>query len=157
MPAAEDDLLRPTLAVDLDVQRMSRPFDPSSLIWAAFLGGPLGGGPLYALNYRRLGRPIASRNALVLSVLVGVGAAFAAAWVVRAVEQGAVEWTNARHGVRVLGLVLGYALAHDQRKSFRAYEASGSPVGKALWPSVVAIAAGAALQAGLVFAAVELA
>lgn len=44
-------------------------YSPGQVTLAAFLGGPLGGGWLLALNYRRLAEPGKARAAIALSVL----------------------------------------------------------------------------------------
>jgi hypothetical protein len=44
-------------------------FSPGQVAGATFFGGPVGGGWLLAMNYRRLGAPGKARMALVLSVL----------------------------------------------------------------------------------------
>jgi hypothetical protein len=44
-------------------------YSPGQVAGATFVGGPIGGGWLLAMNYRRLGAPGKARMALVLSVL----------------------------------------------------------------------------------------
>lgn len=44
-------------------------YSPGQVALATFLGGPLGGGWLMAVNYKRLGEPAKMRAAIGLSVL----------------------------------------------------------------------------------------
>src|SRR5262249_14449706 len=55
--APNDDLFRPSLPEGIDVGAFDKPWRPMSLAVAGFFGGLLAAGPLFALNWSRLGDP----------------------------------------------------------------------------------------------------
>jgi hypothetical protein len=64
-----DDLLRPVLSADDDVEGLGRPWRPWSLVVLAVFGGLLAAGPLAAWNFRSLGQPRRTLPALLACVL----------------------------------------------------------------------------------------
>jgi hypothetical protein len=59
----------PGLPAGVTVISIHPMYSPRQVALATFLGGPLGGGWLMAVNYKRLGEPAKMRRAIVLSVL----------------------------------------------------------------------------------------
>ncbi|MBI5363356.1 MAG: hypothetical protein HZA53_09260 [Planctomycetes bacterium] len=149
MSEPEDDLLRPTLAADFDVRTFDRPWDPSGLPIAAFFFGPLGGGILYALNYRRLGQRRHARWCFAGAVVVALLFIAVSAWLI---ASGVLTTKDriARYGVQGLSALLGLALTRHQSGRFGAWEALGQPKRKLLGPAL-AIGIGAGLLYGLLF------
>lgn len=140
----DDELLQPSLSADFDVRKFDRPWDPSNLPYAAFFFGPLAGGVLYALNYKRLGSPRNARLCLAGSVLISLVAIASIAWLL---DSGVITTKSrvARFGLQGLSAAVGLALSKHQRGRFRAWEQLGRPPRKLLLP---------ALGIGLTFALV---
>lgn len=136
--ATTDELLQPTLSADFDVHAFRRPWNPRNLIWSGFIGGPLSGGVLAALNYRRLNQP--ARALVALAVTFVVCLAFAVAWALWGSPlDEAPGRQSARLSVRAVGCVLTLALSAPQGKLFEAYKAADLEPGKLLWPAVASI------------------
>ncbi len=142
MSNADDALLRPSLSADFDVRKFDRPWDPSNLPYAAFFFGPLAGGVLYALNYKRLGSPRHAWLCLAGSVLLSFVAIAVFVWLL---ASGAITTKDriVRFGLQGLSAAIGLALSKHQSGRFRAWEQLGRPPRKLLLP---------ALGTGLVFA-----
>lgn len=136
-----DPLLTPTLTEADDSAGFDRPWNPWSLAAHTFFFGPLGGGCLLALNYRKLGLPGRTTGALVGVVIVGLLMTVGAVWVVAG---GMINPSDreARSTLRLVGKVLtvllGMALASTQQKRWRLFQATGLPQGKLLGPGIVA-------------------
>ena len=136
--ATTDELLRPTLSADFDVHAFRKPWNPRHLVWSGFLGGPLSGGVLAALNYRRLNQN--SRAFVALAVTLVVCLAFAVAWALWGPPLDEARGRQSWHlPVRAVGCVLTLALSAPQNKLFDAYRAADLEPGKLLWPAVAAI------------------
>ncbi len=78
-PVPSDDLFRPSLDRSLDTSGWKAPFDPGSLVTAAFFGGPIAGGLLFGLNFTRMGRskwflPCLFGGVLVMAIHIAVTA-----------------------------------------------------------------------------------
>ena len=154
MTASDDDLLRPSLAADFDVRTFDRPWNPSYLPFVAFLMGPLGGGILYALNFRRLGQPRRARACMIGAVVLTLACA---GLIVGLIDAGVLTTKDriARYGVQGLSAGLGLVLTRLQSGRFRAWEQLGRPPRKLLGPAIGygclgALAFGVLLVLGLV-------
>jgi hypothetical protein len=141
-----DELLQPSLSADFDVRKFDRPWDPSNLPYAAFFFGPLAGGVLYALNYKRLGSARHAWLCLTGSVLLSLVAIAVVVWLL---VSGVITAENrvARFGIQGLSAAVGLALSKHQRGRFRAWEQLGRPPRKLLLPAL-----GIGLACALVFA-----
>ena len=147
--ATTDELLQPTLSADFDVHAYRRPWNPRNLIWSGFLGGPLSGGVLVALNHRRLNQPRQALVALAFTIACCIALA-----VGLALWGPLLDGPNGRRSVRfaisAVGSVLTLVLAAPQNKRFEAYTAAGLAPGKLLWPALAAIVGLGLLQAGFI-------
>ncbi|MFN0241360.1 MAG: hypothetical protein ACKVWV_00550 [Planctomycetota bacterium] len=145
MTRSHDDLLQPTLAPDFDVRRFQRPWTPTSIVWVAFLGGPLAAGLVFGLNYRRLARPSAARIAWIatppfaLLVAFGIALAYRAGWLD---VNDATHARIARLFVQFLSIGAGWLVARDQEQAFRAYSRADLPVASLWLPGLGAVLLG---------------
>lgn len=145
MPRPHDELLQPTLAPDFDVRRFERPWTPTSIVWVAFLGGPLAAGLLFGVNYRRLARPTAARVAWIAAPVFALLAAFGIAAAYRA---GWLDVNDAAHArisrlfVQFLSIGVGWLVARDQERAFRAYSSADLPVASLWLPGLGAVLLG---------------
>jgi len=140
-----DDLYRPTLSASDDVARADKPWDPSSLWVATFFGGGIAGALLFGLNAKRLGVP---RQALWLAPTL-FAAAVAALVAIVVFEARLAD--NERIVSRIVGVALGAIGWSVQRRRFRTVVAAGGEPGKALLPSLAAIAGAIALHFAFAF------
>ena len=121
------------------------PWNPSSIIYNAFLGGPLPAGLLFALNTKRLGRPAAFAPSLAIAFLAGLGLPTLVLLYLQ--SSGPIARRDAQFGIQILGLLLGFGWAPFQRPRFEAYSREGL-VAASLWkPGFIAILASLAIQA----------
>lgn len=74
------DLLEPSLSEKDDIAGATRPWNPHSLILVMIFGGPLAGGFLYALNFKRLGQPSRFRPTLLAALAVFFAVLAPAVW-----------------------------------------------------------------------------
>ncbi len=139
MGAPPDDLLTPTLSADFDVHAFRRPWNPRHLFWSGFLGGPLAGGVLAGLNYRRLNQPRRANVAFALAALAGVLLAVGFVLWLRGRGEEVEARSTGRIALRAVGGFLTMALAAPQNQRFDAYTAAGLAPGKLLGPAVAAI------------------
>lgn len=149
MPESDDDLLRPTLATDFDVRTFDRPWSPSNLPFAAFFFGPLGGGVLYALNYKRLGSARHARLCLIGAIALTLVFLVVGAWLV---TSGMLTTKDRilRFGMQGISAGIGLLLTKHQNGRFRAWEQLGEPPRKLLLPAL-AIGFSCALVFALLF------
>lgn len=140
-----EDLLRPTLDDRHDARGFKKPFDPQSLWFASFFGGPITATLLFTLNAYRLGR---SRQAWAIGIgfsIVTVVLMLFAVHTTFDAELGTLgqvsdgERTAGRMRSRVLAIAMGAVGYFLQRKRFRLYLHEGRTAAKALLPSILAI------------------
>lgn len=143
MAADDADLLQPSLGEDFEVRRFQRPWSPSSLLWVAFFGGPIGAGLMYTLNYRRLARPRSGWICLLGTLVVSLALVLTVGGLAGrpSMRDGSPDSSRMiRYGIQAICLVIGLGLTHDQSRAFRAFESAGHSPGKALVPALLAIA-----------------
>lgn len=140
---ADAKLLRPSLAPDLSARGFRRPWRPTSLLYAAFWGGPVAGGVLAALNWQRLGQPGRGRWALLWTLPVALGLPL----LLLARQEGWTEGTVFElrlSRVLLVAVAVGftYAVSRAQHGLVNAFEAQdGKPA--SLWlPGLAAIVLG---------------
>ncbi len=129
MPLVTDELFTPTIK---DAKVPTRPpWNPDSIIYPAFFGGPLAGSVLGFLNGRKL---LLSRSHLLL--IAGTGTvAFAA----RAALTATVLPSYARSIVAAIaGVVVWLVVAALQRKAFRAAIQNGRDAVSLVGPGIAA-------------------
>lgn len=152
MTRSHDELLQPTLASDFDVRRFRCPWTPTSIVWVAFLGGPLAAGLLFGVNYRRLARPSAAQRAWIATPVFALVVAFGVALAYRV---GWLDVNDATHAriyrllVQFLSIAAGWLVARDQEREFRAYASAGLPVASLWLPGLGAVLLGIVAYAAL--------
>jgi hypothetical protein len=178
-PGIQDqDLFRPTLDTRHDHAGIGRPFDPNSLVFAAFFLGPVGGGWLLWRNFRELGMAKAARwcaagFAVLTLAMVAMTVAVTtpketegkrpAAARSRAAEKPAEE-SEGRRGTRNVRLIVQAATvvvalvaARFQKGRFRIFERQGGDARPAFKPALVAFIVGVPVYIGFIYAGLALA
>jgi hypothetical protein len=123
-----DDLFTPTVR---DSQAPTeKPWNPDSIVYAAFFGGPLAGAVLGILNGRKL---LLSRSHLLLIALAGVVAI--AGRLVFTAWQGHAA---ARIGGAMAGVLVWLVVNALQRKAFRAAIHNGLEPASLVGPGIAA-------------------
>ncbi|MFC7247572.1 hypothetical protein ACFQO7_34350 [Catellatospora aurea] len=114
-----DDLFRPTITA-APVAAGDPPWRPSSIVYPAFLGGPLAVAVLGVLNARRLSLGVNQQLAVAAAGLAAVAA--------RLALTALLGQTQARILGTVFGLLVWGVVSMTQKKAFRAYEyGNGEP------------------------------
>jgi hypothetical protein len=151
-PDHAPDLLQPSLAPDLDANRFQRPWDPTSLPYTGFWGGPIAGGILTAINWRRLGSPGRARSVLLWTALV----AFALPLHVTLRRLDLTDGTplDHRQAGRLLSVIVGvgftFLVSRKQRALVEAWEAEQHKPASLWRPGFLAILLGRALELVLI-------
>lgn len=149
MGSTRDDLLTPTLEADLDVHAFERPWNPQSILWAGFFGGPLAGGLLHAWNDRRLKRGRQFPFTLLATLLVALLTSAVSGWL----WTRAADYTTGRMWMRIgqrgVGVALCLVLTSLQQKRFRAYEMAGLERGKLFRTGLITVLVAGTLQSFL--------
>jgi|GEM_PF-1937798 len=143
------DLLEPTLDENDDLRGFENPWNPSSLVLAAFFAGPFAGGYLVASNFKRLG--MRNRFYRALCLFVGLGLVI---WVsfttLTYLEWIAREGVGARRLFRwtIQGLtaLAAYLVTRSQRARFRLFVASGCDPARLWAPGILAFVVGLGLD-----------
>jgi len=149
-----DDLLQPSLNEGDDLKGFHNPWNPHSLIVAAFFAGPFAGGFLLSLNFKRLGMPERFKKSLF--VFIGLGLLIYITVAVLnfygVIEKSDVERVQIlRIVTRVATLLAAYWAVVQQRERFRLYNYSGGPAANAWVSGILAVLAGVAINYGLCF------
>lgn len=148
-PKLADDLLAPSLQHLPEGGPPGRsPWRVGSQFWVAFLGGPLAVGAIAWLNAGRLGLPASRRHAMLslaigalVVLLVGLG------WVLATPDSDPGPRAPLRAAVQAAGVLVYLALAGLQRTGDRRHQAFGGDYAPLWGPGLLAILAGALLQA----------
>ena len=138
----DHDFFEPTLSEDDDAKDFDRPWRPMSLVFASFSAGPLGGGALFGINFKRLGRPQYMWPCITGGVVLGVLLSGFASWLVvsGSVEEGdRTKSQLIKHGTRALTVAIGLWLASRQKGRFRLFESTGGEAAPALVPGLLAV------------------
>ena len=138
----DHEFFEPTLTEDDDAKDFDRPWRPMSLVFASFFAGPLGGGALFGINYKRLGRP----QYLWPCILGGVGLTLIlsalATWLVASGsidEEDRGKTQLIKYGTRAATVALALWLSNLQKARFRLFETSGGEPARALLPGLLAV------------------
>lgn len=140
-----DDLLQPSLTEDDDLKGFKKPWNPQSLVFAAFFAGPFAGGFLLSLNFKRLGMSGKFWKSLLLFVALGL---VMYATIILLHTNGIIEKGNSdqkqlcRIIVRVITIAAAYWAATIQRERFRLFEYSGGDAASAWVPGILAVVVG---------------
>ena len=155
----QDDLLKPTLAKNDDVTGFANPWNPDSLVMAAFFAGPFAGGFLIAQNFKRLGIPDRFGPALGLFVGIGFLATMTLTSLIRFECIDLADPTTrliCRWGTRGATIVLALIVTRWQKQRFRLYMHDGHQP-TSLWvPGIIAVLLGVVLSRVVVFICVLL-
>ncbi len=134
----DPDLLQPSLDASHDAVGFEKPWDPKSLIFAAFFCGPIGGGALFAWNFKRLGQAKAATHCALAFALLALG--LAALWALLLPEFTSGNQRRLfRYGLQALTVVAGFVAARTQRRRFRVFLGHGGD-SKGLLPYGIAAA-----------------
>lgn len=140
-PASDVDLFAPSLDERDDSEGFGTAFDPRSLWFACFFGGPVAATILFALNARRLGQPkqvvpLALGFLAVTFATLTVGTYVAMTGAGADATADASLGRNVRMGTRIVGLALGGVGYFLQRRRFELYLGEGREPAKALLPCI---------------------
>ena len=117
------DLYQPTLQKYHDEARHARPWNLSSLVFAAFFCGPIGGGALVSLNFKHLGQPrTAGWSAFGFGLLT---VSLIALTVYVRVNDVDIEKRMIRLGAQGLTLLAALVATRIQKPRFRAFIGHG--------------------------------
>ncbi len=144
-------LLTPSLA-DGGVNEM--PYSAGSFFWVSFFGGVFAAAWWFFINARRLGRVSHDALATAGAVAVGVVAVYVAAtWLLPQVEAETATrdlMRNVRLALRVVGLMVWFALSLRHRPLIRAAEMSGRDYPSPWLPGIGVIIGASVINFGLV-------
>ena len=153
----DEDLLRPTLNEEDDVVAFDRPWDPWSLAFVTFFGGPIAGGILYSWNFRRLGMPAKApwclAGFLLLGVAVTVFALSRMDYPLGAEERRAAGST-ARMWMRICALAAAGIAIAQQRRRYRLFVFHGGGSARLFLPALGILLASILAQVVLVMVVV---
>jgi len=141
----DGDLLQPALDSGFDVRRFKALFDPTSMFWPCFLGGPIACGLLLGLNYRNMNMRRMALWVWVGSVLIEILAFGLILWVTAGPGAGE-EGKPLRSIMRVAhaggSVFLGWYVGRLQRPQFQAFINARRHPRRLFWPGVGAILVG---------------
>lgn len=158
-PEADADLLAPTLTEADDLTGFSAPWNPQMVTVLVLLSGPLAGGVLLALNFRRLGLPQHAPRALWTFSLLALATTAPYGWLYVAghwpeppPHRGTIAFAR-----NLAALVLALFLVRPQKPRFRLWQACGREPASLLGPGLLAFVLGNAATFGLLMLAVAIA
>lgn len=152
--APDEDLLKPSLDQQDEASGFADPWNPASLVFAAFFVGPLAGGYLIAQNFKRLGMHARFGPTLAVFVTVGVvvtGTVMGLAYFDVFDSSDQEIRRLARLLARAVTIVMALIFTHQQKARFRLYLHSGHEPASLWGPGIMAFIAGFVLGALLVF------
>lgn len=154
MTIQDADLLKPSLGEDDDAIGFAAPWQPWSVVFAAFFCGPFGGGALMAWNFRRLGSNRTVLPCAATFLLLGIGLAFGAVALTTNAEAAV---TSSGMITRVLTkaatVITAMVFASMQSRRFRVFESHGGEASGILGWGVLMFALGTVLTLGARMAA----
>ena len=149
----DGDLLQPALDSGFDVRRFKALFDPTSLFWPCFLGGPIAGGLLLGRNYSSMNMRRKAYWVWAGSALIEVLAFAIIVWVTSGPGAGQ-DGKSLRSIMRVAhaggSVFLGWYVGRLQRPQFQAFVNAGRHPRRLFWPGFGAILVGGVSMFALV-------
>ena len=151
-----DDLLSPTLEERDNPTGFDDPFQPQSLVYGSFFGGPLVAAFFFGWNFRKLGEPKKAPIAVLL--FLALGSAYFLYPFVAAEDYLALTGQEKSDLMRTPRLInravttlFAVIVAVLQNRRFELFTASGGTAKKAFWPIVIVTAIVTALTFALLF------
>ncbi len=130
------ELMQPVLGEQDDLAGLDRPWSPWTLVFVTFFAGPVGGGLLFGLNFKRIGRPHALWPCVLGGLVLQCVLAALFAWLLLngTLDPGDPQSRGwGRRGSQAVTVLAGMGLAAMQQRRFRLFEASGGESPR-LWP-----------------------
>ena len=145
------DLLTPTLTAEDDLTGFAAPWNPQIVVILVLLCGPLAGGALLALNFRRLGLPRHAGKAFAAFAALALASAALVGWLTATGQLGtdATQKRTLRFGLNIAAVLLALVFLRRQSRRYRLWEMCGGKPAPLLGPGVLAFVAGLAATMGL--------
>lgn len=142
----DPDLLQPTLDSAHDADGFDEPWNPHSIVFASFFVGPIGGGALFAWNYKRLGQHQAVVRCVLLFAALAIVQAFAWAFLLTELDDRN-QRRLLKYGLQATTVIVGLFVSRAQQPRYRVYTGHGGDPKGLLRYGILAFIVGGLLQA----------